>query len=158
MCASVFLDIQRAFVKVWHQGLLYKLKKTVPSQIYLLLKSYLTGRHFQVNIENTHSGYYPINSGVPQCSVLGPFLYLIFTSDIPQSQDITLATFADDTAILSSHINPNRISENLQKYLNVLQEWLRLWKIKVNNANNIHHKTECVPTNCNKQRTNPCSV
>jgi hypothetical protein len=130
MCESVFSDIQQAFDNVWHQGLLYKLKKNVPSQIYLLLKSYLTGQHFQVNIENTHSGYYPINSGVPEGSAFGPFLYLIFTSDIPQSQDITLATFADDMAIMSSHINHNGASENLQKYLNVFQDWLRLWKIK----------------------------
>jgi hypothetical protein len=142
MCASVFLDIHQAFDKVWHQGLLYKLKGNVSSRTYLLLKSYLTDRHFRVKTGNTHSGYYLINSGVPQGSVLSPFLHLIFTSDIPQSQDITLATFADDTPILSSHINPNRASEIVQKYLNVLQEWLRLWQIKVNNekisANNIH--------------------
>jgi hypothetical protein len=130
----VFLDIQRAFDEVWHQGLLFKLKTTVPSQIYLLLKSYLTDRHFQVKIENTHSGHRPIQSGVRQGSVLGPFLYLIFTSDIPQSQEITLATFAEDIAILSPPTNPNRASEALQNYLNVLQEWLRLWKIKVNNG------------------------
>jgi hypothetical protein len=138
MCASLFLDIPQAFDKVRHQELLYKLKKNVPSQTYLLLKSYLTDRHFQVKIENAHSGYYPINSGVLHGSVLGPFLYLIFTFDIPQSQDIiALATFADDRTILSSHINPNRASENLQKYLNVPQDWLRLWKIKVKNEKSV---------------------
>jgi hypothetical protein len=62
---------------------------------------------------------------------------LIFTFDIPQSQDITLATFADDTTILSSDINPNRASENPQKYLNVFQDWLQLLKIKVNNEKSV---------------------
>jgi hypothetical protein len=114
-------------------GLIIQIKTTVPSQIYLLLKSYLSDLHFQVKIENTHSGYHPVQSGVPQGSVLGPFLYLIYTSDIPQSQEIALAIFADDIAILSSHTNTNRASETLQNYLNVLQEWLQLWKIKVNN-------------------------
>jgi hypothetical protein len=113
--ASVtFSLIQQAFDNVWHQGLLFKLKTIVPSQIYLLLKSYLTDRHFQVKIENTYSAYHPIESGVLQGSVLGPFLYLIFTSDIPQSHEITLATFSETIAILSSHTNPNRASETLQ--------------------------------------------
>jgi hypothetical protein len=106
MRESVFLDIQQAFDEVWHQGLLFKLKTTVRSQIYLLLKSYLTDGQFQVKIETTHSGYHPIQSGVPQGSVLPPFLFLIFTSDIPQSQEITLATYADDIAILPSNYKP----------------------------------------------------
>jgi hypothetical protein len=113
---------------------LYKLKTIVPCQIYLLLKSYLTDRYFQVKTENIVSLYHPIKSGVLQGSVLGPFLYLIFNSDIPRSQEITLATFAVDIAFLSSRINPNRSSEILQNYLNILQEWLLLWKMKVNNT------------------------
>lgn len=133
MCAAVFLDVQQAFDRVWHQGLLYKLKMIMPDRIYLLLKSYITDRFFQVKIDNTVSDYYPINSGVPQGSVLGPFLFLIFTSDIPLSDNTTLATFADDTAILSSDIDPVRASEKLQNHLNSLQGWLKRWKIRVNN-------------------------
>jgi hypothetical protein len=83
MCASVFLDIQQAFDKVWHQGLLFKLKTIVPSQIYLLLKSYLTDRHFQVNIENTQD-ITPFNPGYRRVAFLAPsytwFLLLISPS------------------------------------------------------------------------------
>jgi len=72
MCASVFLDTEQSFDKVWHQGLLYKLRKKLPDQIFLTLNSYINDRYFQVKIENTLSQYYPVQAGVPQGSVLGP--------------------------------------------------------------------------------------
>jgi len=55
-------------------------------------------------------------SGVPQASLLGPFLYTLYTADIPQSPNTTLSTFADDTAILSNHSNPITASANLQTH------------------------------------------
>lgn len=133
MCVSVFLDVQQAFDKVWHDGLLYKLKMQMPSEIYFILKSYLSKRSFQVKINNSLSNYHPIQSGVPQGSVLGPFLYLLYTADIPVTEDVTMATFADDTAILTSDKNQDQASEKLQNHLDQLQEWLQRWKIKVNN-------------------------
>ena len=134
VCASAFLDIEQAFDKVWHQGLLYKLRKLLPDQIFLILKSYITERYFQVKIENTLSQYYPVQSGVPQGSVLGPLLYLIYTADVPTTADTLIATFADDTAIMSSDTRPHRASEKLQQHLNALQTWLNQWRVKVNNT------------------------
>jgi hypothetical protein len=84
MCTAVFLDIQQAFDKVWHTGLLYKIKKTMPSQIFLLLKSYLTNRLFQGKVNNDVSNIHNIKSGVLQGSVLGPFLCLLYTADLSQ--------------------------------------------------------------------------
>jgi len=124
MCASVFLDIEQAFDKVWHQVLRYKLRNSLPDHIFLILNSYINDRYFQVKMENTLSQYYPVQAGVPQGSVLGPLLYFIFMADIPTSDDTLIATFADDTAILSSDTNPIRASEKLQQHLNVLQSWL----------------------------------
>ena len=134
MCAAVFLDIQQAFDKVWHEGLLYKLKKQLPDQLYLLLKSYVQDRHFQIKIEDTVSVISPIKSGVPQGSVLGPYLYLIFTADLPVTDYTTTATFADDTAILAVDPNPARASEKLQSHLYLLQDWFQRWRIRVNSA------------------------
>jgi hypothetical protein len=95
-CTSVFLGIQQAFDKVWHKGLLYKLKKNRSGELYLIMKSYLSERYFQVKIDDHHL----IRAGVPQGSILGPFLYLIFTADIPLTENTLMATFADDTAMM----------------------------------------------------------
>jgi hypothetical protein len=87
LCTAAFLDIQQAFERVWNDGLLYKLKATLPTPYYLLLKSYLTERYSQIKYNTTTSANFPIHSGVPQGSILGPFLYLIFTADIPTRND-----------------------------------------------------------------------
>ena len=138
VCAAVFLDIQQAFDKVWHQGLLYKIKKIMPSQLFLLLKSYLSNRYFDIKTTKVETNYYPIKAGVPQGSVLGPLLYLLYTADIPTANETTMATFADDTAILALDQNPIAASKKLQNHLNILQHWLNKWKIKVNNDKSVH--------------------
>lgn len=131
-CPAVFLDIQQAFDKVWHPGLLYKIKMQLPSEYYLLLKSYLLNRYFHIKYGTEYSAIYPINSGVPQGSVLGPLLYNLFTADIPTREDTNMGTFADDTVILCQHKNAQIATRRLQLHLNTLSEWLSKWKIKVN--------------------------
>jgi hypothetical protein len=78
------------------KGLLYKLKKNLSNQLCLRLKSYLSERYFQVKIEDELSDDYLIRAGVPQGSVLGHLLYLIFTADVPLTDNTLMATFADD--------------------------------------------------------------
>jgi retron-type reverse transcriptase len=97
VCTSVFLDIKQAFDKVWHKRLLYKLKKNLSDQLYLILKSYLSKRYFQVKIDYELSVYHRIRAGVPQGSILGPLLYLIFTADVPLTENTLMSTFADDS-------------------------------------------------------------
>jgi hypothetical protein len=81
---------------------------------------------------------FPINSGVPQGSVLGPMLYLLFTSDLPQESNVTTGTLANDTVILTSHNDVLRASSCLQVYITILQRWLRKWKIKINESKSTH--------------------
>jgi len=79
-----------------------------------------------------------INSGVPQGSVLGPVLYLLYTADLPIAPDIITATYADDTAILTAHKDHVEASQRLQKSLLHIQIWLKKWRIRVNGAKSIH--------------------
>jgi hypothetical protein len=72
-CSAAFLDISQAFDKVWHTGLLYKLRQSLPLNYFLLLKSYLNNRHFQVKVDNKYSDLLPVHAGVPQGNVLGSF-------------------------------------------------------------------------------------
>jgi hypothetical protein len=83
--------------------------------------------------KRTRFSLFPINSGVPQGSVLGPMLYLLFTSDLPQTPNITIGTFTYDTVILTCH-DIHRASSCLQEYLLKLQSWLQTWKIKINES------------------------
>ena len=99
-CSVVFLDVQQAFDKVWHEGLLFKLKKLLPTHFYLILKSYLSNRHYYVKYSRAYSNIFKINAGVPLGSVLGPVLYTIFTSDLPVIGNILVATYANDTDLL----------------------------------------------------------
>ena len=137
-CSAAFLDISQAFDKVWHTGLLYKLKDSLPHHFFMLLRSYLTSRSFQVEYEDEQTTLFPVEAGVTQGSVLGPVLYTVYTSDQPLSRHTTTATYADDTASLASHDDPVMASNNLQIHLDKLQLWFRKWRIKVNESKSVH--------------------
>jgi len=138
LCTAAFLDVQQAFNRVWHDGLLFKLKAALPTPYYLLLQSYLTERYSQIKFNMATSANFPKHSGVPQGSALGPLIYLIFTADIPTRNDTTIATFADDTAILASNKDPQTASQSLQTHLNHLATWLNTWRMKVNETKSVH--------------------
>lgn len=137
-CESAFLDVSKAFDKVWHEGLLYKLKTQLPTTIYLILKSYLEERYFRVRYENEVTKLRIIKSGVPQGSVLGPVLYLLFTADLPCTDDTVTSTFADDTAILAVNRNPEVAATTLQTSLNNIATWARKWRITINESKSAH--------------------
>jgi hypothetical protein len=84
------------------------------------------------------SALFPINSGVPQGSVLGPLLYLLFISDLPQAPNVTIGTFADDTVILTCHKDVLRASSHLQEYLNILHSWIQKWNMEINVTNSTY--------------------
>jgi hypothetical protein len=138
LSTAAFMDVAQAFDKVWHPGLLYKLKKALPTDYYLLLHSYLSHRFFQVKITSETSPYHPIRAGVPQGSVLGPILYLIFTADIPTTDNTVIATYADDTALLAVADDPHVASARLQSHLHLLQEWTAKWRIQINDRKSAH--------------------
>ncbi|CAG4969687.1 unnamed protein product [Colias eurytheme] len=131
-CSAVFLDISQAFDKVWHDGLLFKVKKMLPHSFLHIIKSYLYKRCFEVKFHEVTSELYEIKSGVPQGSILGPILYIIYTADLPTSDNTIVATYADDTALLSTHSNPIIASDHLQNHIYKIEEWLKNWRIHAN--------------------------
>ncbi|KAL4148248.1 hypothetical protein QTP88_002529 [Uroleucon formosanum] len=137
-CNCVFLDIAQAFDRVWHDGLLYKLKKFLPPTYYLLIKSYLTDRFFQVRHGSALSDLASINAGVPQGGILSPILYNIFASDQPITPNTSVADFADDKALISINNNPILASINLQTHLNAMEKWFTKWRFKVNQNKSVH--------------------
>jgi hypothetical protein len=139
-CSEAFLAFSQAFDRVRHTGLLHKLRIFSPLKYYLILKSYLHNRHFQVKVEDSYTDLLPINAGVPQGSVLGPLLYLLYTADLPTSTESTIATFADDTANLATEPDPTIASEKLQTSLLAIQHWLTKWKLKANSSKCTCHR------------------
>ncbi|GBM39222.1 RNA-directed DNA polymerase from mobile element jockey [Araneus ventricosus] len=130
---GIFLDIQKAFDRVWHDGLIYKLiQLNFPKYLINILKSFLENRTFKVVIHGERSNTGVIKAGTPQGSVLSPILYSIFTSDFPSHPRTITCLFADDSAVLAQGTTIKYILRTLQSFLFSLEEWLTKWRIAVN--------------------------
>ena len=138
VCSTVFLDVAQAFDKVWHAGLIFKLNRFLPNSFVKLLSSYLSDRTFRVREENEYSSLKDIKAGVPQGSILGPILYLIYTSDLPVMENIKVATFADDTALMATGRDINESTSKLQGANDSISNWCKSWKIKLNENKSVH--------------------
>ena len=96
---AIFCDVSKAFDRVWHKGLLYKLKlKGIDETLLQWLASYLSNRKQRVVIPGACSEWVAITAGVPQGSILGPLLFLIYINDIVEDIHSNIRLFADDTS------------------------------------------------------------
>lgn len=131
--AAAFLDVAQAFDKVWHQGLMFKMNQIgIPLYIKKLLVSFLFDRTFVVKVNSSFSTLRKIYAGVPQGSVLGPFLFNIYLYDIPLINTATLSLFADDTAILTQNHDLMEARNQLQVTVDEISNWFYKWKIFLN--------------------------
>jgi len=138
VCSAIFLDVSQAFDKVWHPGLLHKIQNMLPKKYCELIASYLTMRFFRIKQESCYSSLHQINAGVPQGSILGPLLYLLYTSDLPVQGEQVTATFADDTALLAIADTTEAASETLQAAVDSVVRWANKWRIKLNSSKSVH--------------------
>jgi len=110
--AAVFLDISRAFDRVWHKGLLYKMKKKgFNNQLLVWTENYLSSRSQKGVIAGPSSPILETNAGVPQGSILGPLLFLIFINDIEHQIKSDLYIFADDTTMAREYTSVSEVEQ-----------------------------------------------
>ena len=130
---SVFLDISKAFDKVWHEGVIFKLMQNgICGSLITLLSNYLFKRKQRVFLNGYSSNYTPILSGVPQVSVLGPLLFLICINDLETDIKSKIKFFADDTMLFSVVHDPLVSANELNHDLDLINRWAYQWKMAFN--------------------------
>ena len=127
---AIVMDFSKAFDKVAHNRLLYKLGKYgIEGKTKNWIKDFLTNRSQQVVQDGMASSNVPVTSGVPQGSVLSPILFLIFINDISDGITSNIRLFADDT-IIYRNIKNTEDAEKLQTDLHTLERWSREWQME----------------------------
>ena len=130
---SVFLDISKAFDKVWHEGLIFKMEQNgVSGKLLELFRSYLHNRKQRVSLNGNNSEFSNVESGVPQGSILGPLLFLIYINDLETNIKSNIKFFADDTMLFSVVKDPNITANDLNHDLDVISKWAHQWKLEFN--------------------------
>ena len=124
-CADIlYLDFQKAFDTVPHKRLLAKLKAYgINGKMYQVLQDFLSNRTFSVKVGGKYSKVFCVTSSVPQGTVLGPLLFLIYINDLPDGIKSFLALFADDVKLITACSDITIAQCDLQK----LEEWQKIW-------------------------------
>ena len=120
---EVFLDISKAFDRVWHDDLIFKLQENdISGKLLLLLKDFLKSRKQRVVLNGQHSSWKDVTAGVPQGSILGPLLFLVYINDLSNDLKSNPKLFADETSLFSviHDVNSSQIDliEDLDKINN----------------------------------------
>ena len=130
---AVFLDISKAFDKVWHEGLCFKLKQNgINGSLLDLMSSFLSDRKQRVVLNGTSSDWKEIYSGVPQGSVLGPLLFLIYINDLTDDIKSNIRLFADDSSLFIKVRSIEEAQALLSSDLETITAWAHQWKMQFN--------------------------
>ena len=129
---AILLDFSKAFDKVAHQRLLQKLQYYgIRGYLNDWVADFLKDRQQEVVLEGTHSSATQVTSGVPQGTVLGPLLFLVYINDMPEGIDSTMRLFADDS-LLYRFIRTKEDQSILQEDLRKLELWEHKWQMQFN--------------------------
>ena len=129
----VFCDISKAFDRVWHKGLIFKLKQNgIDGALLEWISDYLANRQQCVVLNSTSSDYKDVQAGVPQGSVLGPLLFLVYVNDIAKQLLSLTRLFADDSSLFFSCSNLKDIEGILNHDLQIISAWAKQWLVNFN--------------------------
>ena len=132
----ISLDFSSAFDLVNHKALLYKLKLMgLGGSIFNIFEEFLTDRKQRVSVDGCFSGSQPVVSGVPQGSVLGPLLFILFTADMWNGLENKVVAYADDTSLYAEIKSPAErvsVADSLNRDLRKIQSWCVTWGMKLN--------------------------
>ena len=136
---AVALDISKAFDRVLHAGLLHKLKSYgISGQIFSLISSFLSNSRLRVVLDGKSSQEYPVNVGVPQGSILGPTLFLLFINDLHDDVICDIAIYADNTTLYSRCDRASdlwqqlELASELESDLQDTVDWDKKWLVDFN--------------------------
>ena len=130
---AVFCDISKAFGRVWHKGILFKLRKAgINGELLDWLLNYLTNRKQRVVIPGAVSKWAFIKADVPQGSILGPLLFPLYINDIEVDIHANIRLFADDTSLYMIVDNPNETARIMNADLEIINKWANTWLVKFN--------------------------
>ncbi|KAJ3651470.1 hypothetical protein Zmor_017508 [Zophobas morio] len=125
----IYLDFSKAFDRIPKRRLLLKLRSYgVTGTLLSWIEAYLSTRSFKVRVGQTFSILRPVTSGVPQGSVLGPLLFIIYIADLPKLISSKSPFFADDSKIYDHSSN----HDNIQEDLNIIYQWCETWLLPLN--------------------------
>ena len=130
---TVYLDISKAFDRVWHDGLIYKLKRCgVSGQLLLLVQSFLKDRKKRTVLNGQSSTWGDISAGVPQGSILGPLFFLVYINDLAVGLKCNVKLFADDTSLFTVVEDSNTAANDLNHDLDLISQWAHTWRMSFN--------------------------
>ena len=155
---AAFYDVEKAFDKVWHAGLIYKLGKTtnLSTGLTKLMKSFLTNRTTRFRLEGTHSETLKLPAGTPQGSILSPTLFILYVNDIPatpNSQNGGQEQYADDLTAYRHSKQLYQAKRKLQPHHNKIEKWSDKWRSAFNAV-----KTKLLPIQKRKRFIDPGEV
>ena len=137
---TVWIDMEKAYDRVWKDGLRLKLQKSgVTGCMYQWISQYLTNRKARVHLNGTYSRKKTLK-GVPQGGVLSPTLFLVFINDIVRDtpRKVQGAIYADDLVLWCSEEHLSAANYRLQQALNTLEGWTKRWLVRINPRKNTY--------------------
>ena len=133
----IYFDLKKAFDRVWHRGLLAKLRAAgITGQAYAWFSSFLSSRQQATVVDGSMSEFSALHAGVPQGAILSPLLFSIYVNDVPSCNSTGGSTnlFADDTSLFTVDQDVSTLSTKMQSCVDSLSAWFDRWLLTVNTA------------------------